>query len=613
MPRLRIQEGPGHGELLDLVGSRISVGRAADNDISLDDRTVSRYHAMFSERKGQWYVNDLGSRNRTMVNGECVVAARIRHMDEIHVGNVVFSFLKEADQAPMASSQLSQVEAPERDITQTIRLTHVPRPSGGRVELCGQSDLLGRRMGYLIELAHGFDSARTVEELLGEVSRCMCGAMRAERVIPIIVEADSEPRAYVAERGAFTPNLDALGIDVGLLERARDEGPTAAIVTGAESMAVACSPISIGDRFLGWLYCERESDGGAFALSALRFLFCAGVGTALTLEFTRFASRMVSRAQDLSRQLERRYDMVGESDAMCRVYRFIRKAAPTEAAVLIVGESGVGKELVAHALHRHSLRCDGPLEVVNCAAMPSTLIESELFGHVRGAFTGAVRDKPGRFELADGGTLFLDEIAELSTECQSKLLRVLEECKVRRVGDTHDRDVDVRIISATNRDPAAAIADGRLRKDLFYRVDRLRLSVPSLRERDGDVRLLAGYFLRKFAAQCGRPIAGFTEEAEELLSSYHWPGNVRELQNVVERMVIMGDGALLGAELVPENVRGAAMDAADSDLPSLSEVEQAHIVRTLRQTGGNKTRAAEMLGIDRSTLYAKLRRYDTDG
>jgi len=325
-------------------------------------------------------------------------------------------------------------------------------------------------------------------------------------------------------------------------------------------------------------------------------------------ERRRAEERTARRADSLERHLAPHYEMVGESAPMQAVYEFIRKVAPTHAGVLICGESGTGKEMVARAIHRYSLRSEGPVEIVNCAAMPATLLESEMFGHVKGAFTGAVADKPGCFELADGGTLFLDEVAGLSPECQAKLLRALEDGCVRRVGGLKDRPVDVRLVAATNRDPAEAMKQGVLRGDLFYRLDRLRVVLPPLRERGADIRLLAEHFLRPSAASLRGPAEEFAPDVLEVFSAYAWPGNVRELKNVVERMVILSDGPVLHARLIPEDIRGA-VEGQQGEFEPLAEVEKRHILRALDAARGNKTRAAEMLGIDRSTLYARLKGY----
>jgi two-component system response regulator HydG len=292
--------------------------------------------------------------------------------------------------------------------------------------------------------------------------------------------------------------------------------------------------------------------------------------------------------------------------------RVLTKVARSEAGVLITGESGTGKELVARTIHGASERRAGPMETVNCAALPGALAESELFGHACGAFTGAVRERAGRFELAHGGTLFLDEVAELSPECQVKLLRAVEAGAVRRLGEQQDRAVDVRILAATNRDLEAEVEAGRFRADLFYRLDRLRMHVPPLREREGDVALLIEHFLREASVQCKREVTAISRPARRMLDAYSWPGNVRELRNVIERMVIVSDGPTLTREDVPAAVRRAVESGKIGPI-SMEAVRKRHVRHVLKQTGGNKSRAAELLEVDRSTLYAWLRRDEQDG
>jgi len=309
--------------------------------------------------------------------------------------------------------------------------------------------------------------------------------------------------------------------------------------------------------------------------------------------------------------------LIGSAAAMEEVYQLTRQVARSNASVLLLGETGTGKELIAKAIHHLSPRASGPFIRVNCGALHENLLESELFGHVRGAFTGAVADKPGRFELADGGTLFLDEVTEMPLHCQTKLLRALEERKIRRVGGTRYVGVDVRLVAATNRVPEQAVAEGALREDLFYRLDHLRIAVPPLRRRGSDVVELARHFLDQAGHSAKRHIEGFEEGVLSVFRAYDWPGNVRELKNVVERMVILGEGPVLGTQTIPEEIRNAAecnsedaSGAAPRDaFPSLKEVERRHIMDALAHAEGNKTQAARMLGIDRSTLYARLRQY----
>lgn len=295
--------------------------------------------------------------------------------------------------------------------------------------------------------------------------------------------------------------------------------------------------------------------------------------------------------------------MIGQSPAMKEVLRLIERAGPTDKAILIQGESGAGKELVARALHQASRRADKPLVVINCAALTETLLESELFGHEKGSFTGAVSAKQGLFELADGGTLMIDEVGEMPGSLQAKLLRVLEDGSFRRVGSLKERRVDVRLLAATNRDMPAEVKAGRFREDLFYRINVMSLELPPLREREGDVALLIRNFLG--------PHWQIEPDAMRALEAYHWPGNIRQLINVIERAKILADGNLVDIEDLPHEIRrpaiegGAAHDAGDR----LDDIERSHVLEVLEREQGNKARAARALGINRRSLYRLLEKY----
>jgi DNA-binding NtrC family response regulator len=305
--------------------------------------------------------------------------------------------------------------------------------------------------------------------------------------------------------------------------------------------------------------------------------------------------------------------MVGQSRGMQEVYRWVELAGTSTAPVLVYGESGTGKELVARTIHELSNRRNKPFVAINCAAIPETLIESELFGHERGAFTGATERRLGCFELTDGGTLFLDEVAEMDSNTQAKLLRVLQEGSFRRVGGgKHEIQVDVRVVAATNQVPTEAIANGKMREDLFYRLNVFSIHLPPLRERREDVPLLAKTFIDEFNRQDNRQVRGLTTEAEKELERYHWPGNVRELRNVIQRAVVLSGSGLIGAEHLPDNVlRGAAPAPAASggSVTPIREMERDAILRALEETGQDKRRAAQLLGISLKTLYNKLAKY----
>lgn len=305
-------------------------------------------------------------------------------------------------------------------------------------------------------------------------------------------------------------------------------------------------------------------------------------------------------------------NIIGVSPAMQEVFATIRQAAPTRATVLIQGESGTGKELVARALHQCSPRRDGPFVPVHCAALAPTLLESELFGHEKGAFTGAAERRRGRFEMADGGTLFLDEIGEIDAALQVKILRVLEERKFERVGGTETLSVDVRLVTATNRDLRKKVAEGTFREDLFYRLYVVNLTLPPLREREGDVVLLAQHYLKTLAAENGKKGLTFAPAALDVLAAYPWPGNVRELRNVIERMVVLGTGSQLDVRDLPAAVREARAGAAPgSPRPGqgLRAAERQLIAEALRRHRDNRTKAAQDLGISRRTLHRKLNEF----
>ncbi|HOX31793.1 MAG TPA: sigma-54 dependent transcriptional regulator [Spirochaetales bacterium] len=307
----------------------------------------------------------------------------------------------------------------------------------------------------------------------------------------------------------------------------------------------------------------------------------------------------------------RESSMIGKSPEIKKVLELARRVAPTKASVLVTGESGVGKELVADAIHALSPRSAGPLVKVHCAALAESLLESELFGHEKGAFTGAQARKRGRFELANEGTLFLDEIGEINQNVQIKILRVLQDRKFERVGGEETVEVDVRIVAATNRDLKKEIAEGRFREDLYYRLNVVNIHVPPLRERRDDIPLLAMAFLGQFARENGVRVDGFDPKARQALYAYPWPGNVRELRNSVESAVVMARGSLVGLDDLPPNVRSSG-EERDVRIPpgsSLAEAEKILIRETLAAQGGNKSRTAEILGIGRKTLYQKLEDY----
>ncbi|MGD0093216.1 MAG: sigma 54-interacting transcriptional regulator [Planctomycetota bacterium] len=387
-----------------------------------------------------------------------------------------------------------------------------------------------------------------------------------------------------------------------------------------------CVPIISHNEVLGLVYADRLG-GVDFVREDQELVIATCLQAAPALAHLRRLEELLARKEQLLAELKSQHNLLGASPRMKEVAAFIERAAPSDSVILILGESGTGKELVARAIHYSSRRSDAPLIIVNCAALTETLIESELFGHTKGAYTGATADRPGRFEMAHGGTIFLDEIGELSNSCQTKLLRVLEQGELSRVGEGRVRKVDVRVLAATNREIEAEMKAGRFREDLFYRLNVLAVTLPPLRERGADIALLLQHYLRDAAVRSGRAKLEFSEDALAALQQYRWPGNVRELRNLTERLAVLHPREIIGLPDLPLEYRtgqeqgpriAAASPAAESPpgaAPAagapekLEDVEKAHILRVLQSCDGNKKETAEKLGIDRSTLYAKLRAY----
>ncbi len=330
-------------------------------------------------------------------------------------------------------------------------------------------------------------------------------------------------------------------------------------------------------------------------------------------------SRLIAESARLRQHFTKRQqyaDLIGSSRAMQTIYETIEHVAKTDANVLIVGDSGTGKELIANAIHFHSQRAEQEFVKVNCSALPKELIESELFGYVKGSFTGAAQDRLGLFAQADKGSLLLDELAEMPIDLQPKLLRVLEERRYRRVGDSFSREVDFRLISSTNRSLHEAIKNGLLREDLYYRISTITITVPPLRERGEDLQLLIEEFYRRFCERHERPLKGFSQAAYQRLFAYHWPGNVRELQNVIERAVLLSKGPYIEAIDLPfgtaQNGNGASPEFYYPPSMKWADIERAVITTALERAEGNKQAAARALGIQRTRLYKKLSRYQIE-
>jgi two-component system response regulator HydG len=383
------------------------------------------------------------------------------------------------------------------------------------------------------------------------------------------------------------PNISGMDLVRHIRENFRDT--EVMMITGYPSIEGAVEAIKTGaEEFLAKPFTDTE------LLSAVQRV----------LDKAKFRKSGLTKAD---RAVPAHKGLIGRSERMRKIFIAISKASSSSATVLITGESGTGKELAARAIHYGSVQSSAPFVPVNCGGIPEGLLESELFGHVKGAFTGATESRAGFFHAADGGTIFLDEISDMSLAMQVKLLRVLQDKEVCMVGSNRTRKVNVRILAATNKDLHGLVKKGLFREDLFYRLNVITIVIPPLRERGNDILLLANHFLTQFAAESGKPPPRFSDEAMQSIRGYNWPGNVRELENVIQRLVVMTDGDLIEVPDLPSLMRFSALRKTGFDR-TLAKVESEYIINVLTSVDGNKTRAAEILGIDRKTLREKLKR-----
>ena len=623
MPKLIVKRGPNRGIVYTFAENKVTLGRDYKNLILLVDQTVSRQHAELAFEDGKWFLDDLDSRNGTTLNAKPADHSEVQSMDEIGVGDVLLTFVDQAKpEEPPTTGATQVLEAPITEVLATDPVEAISLAQHSNDEL----RQVNARLLALFQLSNIAAGARNRPELFSSVVAVLKQTLSPDRVMPLLVDSQNRLSVVPVAKSAFDKKLADLPRSTSIVNYVRERlesvlsQSTAADKRFQDSPSISkhnitsaiCVPLKIGKRLLGVLYLDRVGDSPNFSRQDLEFVAAAAMPLSVAMENIEAWEEMSGEMLTLERHVKGEFDIVGDSKLMRDVFEFISKAAPTDAGVLIVGESGTGKELVARAIHYSSRRRGKPFEAVNCAALTTTLLESELFGHVKGAFTGAVEDRPGHFELADSGSIFLDEIGEMAEDSQTKLLRVLEQGQIRRVGDIKDRDIDVRVIAATNKLLEEEIQNGTFRQDLFYRLNVLKVILPPLRERPDDVPLLANHFLRVFAEKCGRPKMTFVDDVLDLFLRCPWPGNVRELKNVIERMVVMGNSDTLTPKDVPMEVRTAETGLPGSEpsrTDALADVEKAHVLRVLESVDGNKKKAAEVLGIDRSTLYSKLKSY----
>jgi transcriptional regulator with GAF, ATPase, and Fis domain len=621
---LEAVSGPVEGRIFSLEEGELSIGRDPANRISLLDPLVSRRHCLIRQVGADVRLEDLDSRNSTFVNGVPVKERVLVHGDQVRVGNSVFVFYGAHDEAaPISSSLRLDDSATPTGPTVILRKENAVYLQPSQAGLPNSARTV-RDLNALLNFSRTLSAVQDVPTLQQKVLDAIFEVAPADRAAVLLLEAGAEEFASVLGRyrnagpeqpiqASQTILKQVIGENVAVLSNdvIDDETYRAAdSLVAPRVRSVLAAPMEAQGKLVGVLYLDASSSGVQFDAGLLQLILALGNIAGLAIENARRLEWLGGENRRLQQELAADHGMVGESPPMRAVLDFISRVAGRESTVLVWGESGTGKELVARAVHANSSRTDKPFVAINCAAITETLLESELFGHEKGAFTGAVSQKKGKLEMAEGGTVFLDEVGELAVPLQAKLLRVLQEREFERVGGTRPIKVDIRLIAATNRDLKEASRAGNFRQDLFYRLNVVSVRMPALRERKEDIPLLANFFAVRFGEKVKRRVAGISAKARACLLRYDWPGNVRELENAIERAVVLGSTELIQVEDLPESI---VEETAEEGEPvtalheGLRQAKKELIERAIEQAGGNYTEAAGILGVHPNHLFRLIK------
>lgn len=631
-------------------GQVITIGRAATNRLVLHDDSCSRNHCEVFFSDDGWVVRDLGSRNGTMVNNERISGdILLERGSVVSIGQCRLAFTRNLEDQPQVLSP-GNTTSVNRETSAALDVDSSDQPAilhrSVAPEILSGSEIREatnqKELSRLYRLGLEMGAAKTRQQLTDVVLKSLAAETVADISAILLAGPDSSTNptpadllvvAYDSQRDLpyrrVSDNLSRIVLSSREAVLARDVGDDQQLAVfdslgEMRAMSVICAPIHCDDRVRGLIHLYATNPDNPLDKHDLEYTLAVARQLALALDnlterdsLKTGLDRARNENKSLRKQIGEDFRLIGNSVPMAELREKIQLIGETDASVLIRGESGCGKELIARTVHLSSPRRDGPFVCMNCAALNENLLESELFGHEKGAFTGAADRKIGRFEQADGGTLFLDEVGEMSPSIQAKFLRVLEGHPFERIGGTKAIEVNVRLLAATNRDLEEAVEDGEFRKDLYFRLHVAELIATPLRDRTDDIQLLSDFFLTKFVEKTGRVIAGFTDDAMELMKSYSWPGNVRELQNTIERTVILCRNEVVRASDIQLSSLSSRLSNSDVfRLPqneyrenSLADVQRDHILATLEHTDWNKSRASQILGIERSTLDRKLKLY----
>ncbi|MEP6718493.1 MAG: sigma 54-interacting transcriptional regulator [bacterium] len=614
-PRLTAIAGRLKGAVFSIEEFPVVIGRETAATLCLADASVSRRHSQIEKENDQFVILDLESLNGTFVNDVPIKRRTLQHGDRVRIGDSQFLFLlQESDTAASATS---------------VHFDDTPSVSGSTLQIKFNDALylMARDLSALMKISTTVNAIRGVEELRKTLLELLFEVVPAERGAVLLTaehgkDEDMEFDSVFAlhrHRGldkslriSRTITRSVLEAREAILISNQPEAPSlqSESLVSDRPHSILCVPLIMLDRPIGVIYLDTREPDSDFDKDHLQLVTAIAAISAVAIENARHIEWLVSENQRLIADFDIEHNIVGESTAVRDVLQFISKVSPTDSTVLISGESGTGKELAARAIHQNSKRANKPFMAVNCAALAESLLESELFGHEKGSFTGALSQKKGRLEVAEGGTVFLDEIGDLAPVLQVKLLRVLQEREFERVGGTKPIKLDIRVIAATNRNLEEAVSTGTFRQDLYYRLNVVSLEMPPLRNRLEDIPLLANYFAAKYGKRCNRRVMGTSPDAIARLVAYQWPGNVRELENAIERGVVLGSTERILPEDLPESVLESASiisEPATKYHEAVTQTKKQIILAVMDQVKGSFTEAAKVLGVHPNYLHRLIR------
>jgi transcriptional regulator with GAF, ATPase, and Fis domain len=624
-PRLLVISGPLKDSTIPLSEGEVTIGREASNGIAVVDPSVSRKHCSIGWQDGRFRVRDLESRNGTLVNGAGIEEQWLQHGDEIAAGDSSFVFLLEDEDTAAAVSRVEfedSLAAAETTIIHPRDVVYL-QPDRLLRELPATSRV-ARNLNALLKISRIVHAIRDLNDLQGQLLDLIFEVVPAGRGAILLADRDGHEfnSTFARMRQAGQPQLVKVSRTVArqVLEQGiamlGSDVPGSSELREVESLAASqvrslvCVPLTVFQRVIGCIYLDSDSVNNRLNEEHLQMVTAIAGISAVALENARRLHWLEQENERLTVEISQERSLVGEGARMKEVYQFLKRVAPTDSTVLIEGESGTGKELAARALHRNSPRAEKPFVAINCSAIPETLLESDLFGHERGAFTGAASLKRGRLEVADGGVVFLDEIGEMSPTLQVKMLRVLQEREFERVGGTHPVKVDIRLIAATNCNLQEAMREGRFRQDLYYRLAVLKVTMPTLRDRKDDIPMLVRHFVQKHAKRCKVKVRPVSREALACMVNYDWPGNVRELENAIERALVLGSSDMILPEDLPESLLEGTAPPEMTEAKyhaALKELKKQLILDAVEQTRGSYAEAARILGVHPNYLHRLIR------